>query len=141
MVIAGAWLGLLVSMRFLPEALRVRPALGWPVVLLGAALAGWLCIRLGRWAVRRKMRDLLVVRGWGPGTEHIAEHGEGWFALRGPGSQVHVDAADVRRVHQSHGAVVVLTTDGPPVMSVADLFPAAEVLRLRGLGRRREASI
>ena len=131
LVLAGTWMGLALTMRFLPEALRVRPGLGWPVVLAGAAAAGWLSVQLGSWAVRRKMRDLLVARGWGAGTEHVAEHGEGWFALRGPGSEVQVQAADVRRIHERHGAVAVLTTDGPPVLSVAELFPTAEVERLR----------
>ena len=130
-VIAGTWFGLMLAMNQLPEWLRVRPLLGWPVVVAGGALLGWLSARLGRWVVRRKMRDLLVARGWGVGTEHVAEHGDGWFALRGPASQVHVDAADVRRVHEGRGAVVVLTTDGPPVMSVAELFPGPEVERLR----------
>lgn len=130
-VIAGTWFGLMLALNQLPEWLRVRPALGWPVVLLVGALVGLATVGLGVWAVRRKMRELLLARGWGEGTEHVAEHGEGWFALRGPGSEVSVDAADVRKVHERPGAVVVLVAGGPPVMSVTELFPAAEVERLR----------
>lgn len=141
LVVAGVWAGLALTMRFLPEPLRVRPELGWPVVLAGGVLAGWLSARLGSWAVRRKMHDLLVARGWGPGTEHAAEHGEGWFALSGPGSQVRVDAVDVRKVHVRHGAVAVLTTDGPPVLSVAELFPSADVERLRRAAEGRGGAL
>lgn len=130
-VIAGTWFGLMAALNQLPEWLRVRPALGWPAVVAGGALVGWLTVLLAVWVVRRTMRRTLVERGWGVGTEHVAEHGDGWVRLRGPGSEVLVEADDLRRAHERAGAVVLLVAGDAPVLSVAELFPADELGRLR----------
>jgi hypothetical protein len=134
-VVAGTWVGLAVGREQIPEWLRVRPALGWPVVLACGALAGALAVVLSVWVIRRTMRRTLVERGWGAGTEHVVEHGDGWVRLSGPGSDVLVDTADVRRVHERGGAVVLLMDDGAPVLSVSELFQPSDVERLRRAAR------
>ncbi len=142
LVLAGTWMGVVLTRRVLPDPLRERPVIGWAVVLLGGALVAWVSVLLGRWAIERKMRDLLLTRGWAPDTERVAEYGcddagNAWMRLLGGDTEVLVEASEIRRVHEREGAVMLLTHGGPPVLTVAELCPPRELERLRaGLSAR-----
>jgi hypothetical protein len=131
-VIAAAWFGFGLGVWLLPASADQNPTLALVAALASAALWGWGMVVFLRWTVRRKMRDLLIDSGWYVGSEHEAEFRDEGFTLRGPTSEVSERFEHLRSVRQDRGGVLLRRRESrTPLLSVADLFPEAELERVR----------
>lgn len=135
---AGLWFGFVLAAALMPDRIR-DDLLGWVVALGSAGLGGWLMARYMHWAVRARMRRHLRRHGWHEGSEHRAEFTDTHLTLQGPSSRVHEPYSALRSVEvRRDGVLLRRRRSRRPVVSVVELFPPAELERVRaGLPRGR----